>query len=153
MFVRQHNLIMEMKINFSQVPHGYPICLNRKCTQAGACLRQLIELSVPADIQCWTILSPTYLASLEGACPYYRSATKVRFAKGFIRLLEDLPYNQMRTVIAHLTRYFGQRTYYRVRKGERLLSPAEQQKVLSILGKYGVSGSPEFDAYVEEYDW
>lgn len=144
---------MKIEINYSQVPYNYNICLKEECLQADTCLRQLVEQNIPTNIQSWTIISPKYLASLEVTCPHYRSATKVRFAKGFIRLLENLPYKQMQTVIAQLSGYFGRRTYYRVRKGERLLSPAEQKEVLNILKNCGVTHPQDFDAYTEEYDW
>lgn len=147
---------MEEKINFSQVPHQYTLCLRRECAKAGTCLRQLAEQCVPADIQHWTIISPKYLATLSDTgddCPHYRSSAKVRFAKGFIQILENLPYRQMQTVVSRLTGAFGQRTYYRVRKGERLLSPAEQKRLLQILKKCGVPLPQQFDAYEEYYDW
>ncbi|MCD8193771.1 MAG: DUF6078 family protein, partial [Tannerellaceae bacterium] len=62
-------------------------------------------------------------------------------------------YKQMRAISSSLLNLFGRRTYFRVRKGERLLSPEEQQKVLYILKSYGVAPLPEFDAYIEAYDW
>ena len=42
---------------------------------------------------------------------------------------------------------------HRARKGERLLSPSEQQHILNILRNCGVTTTQEFDAYVEDYDW
>ena len=65
------------------------------------------------------IISPKYLSTVKGGCPHYRSSTKVRYAQGFIGILENLPYKQMQTVILHLMNYLGRRTYYRARKGER----------------------------------
>lgn len=145
---------MNIEINYLQVPYDYKICLNQGCHQAATCLRQLVEQNVPDSVQSWTIVSPKYLASLkEGTCPYYRSATKVYFGKGFIKLLENLPHKQMQTVISHLIGYFSRRTYYRARKGERLLSPSEQKDILGILKNCGVLHAVEFDAYVEDYDW
>jgi len=144
---------METKINFSQLPQHYSLCLNRKCAKTETCLRQLVEQIVPKDIQHFMIINPAYLASLEGPCPHYRPAIKVRFAKGFINMLESLPYKQMQAVISRLTGNFSRRTYYRIRKGERLLSPSEQQKILNILKNCGISHPGEFDAYIEEYDW
>lgn len=144
---------MEEKIDFSQAPRRYSMCLNRECAQADTCLRQLITKSAPINIQYWEIISPTYLAALKGACPHYRPATKVRFAKGIINLLDNLPHKQMKAFIPKLTGCFSQRTYYRIRKGERLLSPSEQQKVLKLLKSCGVSHPQEFDAYIEEYEW
>ena len=49
--------------------------------------------------------------------------------------------------------FFGRRTYYRVRKGERLLTPSEQQRILTILKNCGVTHPQDFDVYVEDYDW
>ena len=117
---------MKEEIDFTKVPYQYAMCLNRKCSKANTCLRQLTEQSVPEKIEYWDILSPKHLAALQGDCPYYRSNTKVRYAKGFIKILEALPYKQMQAVISHLMSFFGRRTYYRVRKGERLLTPSEQ---------------------------
>ncbi|MCD7936128.1 MAG: DUF6078 family protein [Tannerellaceae bacterium] len=144
---------METQISYSQVPSGYPVCLNRECVQAGTCLRQLVEPIIPAHIRCWTIISPKYLATQEGVCSQYRPATKVLFAKGCIGILENLPHKQMLSVVSSLIGHFNPRTYYRIRKGERLLSPAEQHTFLEILKKNGVSHLREFDAYIENYEW
>ena len=57
------------------------------------------------------------------------------------------------SVISHLMSYFGRRTYYRIRKGERLLTPSEQQRILNILKNCGATHLQNFDAYVEDYDW
>lgn len=144
---------MEEKIDFEKVPYQYAMCLNRECSKANTCLRQLTAQSAPEKIEYWVIVSPKHLAAQQENCPYYRSNAKVRYAKGFIRMLEDLPYKQMQTVISHLMSYFGRRTYYRIRKGERLLTPSEQQRILNILKNCGVTHLQNFDTYVEDYDW
>ena len=140
-------------IELTKVPYQYAMCLNRECSKANTCLRLLTAQSVPEKIEYWVIISPKHLAAQQGNCPYYRSNVKVRYAKGFIRMLEDLPYKQMQTVISHLMSYFGRRTYYRIRKGERLLTPSEQQRILNILKNCGATHLQNFDAYVEDYDW
>ncbi len=145
---------MKAEIHYLQMPRNYLLCLNGGCPRANTCLRQLVVRSIPADKPHWLIISPHYLAALqERDCPFYRSAAKARFAKGYVRLLENLPYKQMQAVISQLISCFSQRTYYRIRKGERLLSPAEQQQVLNILEKCGTDHPQEFDAYVGQYDW
>lgn len=141
------------QIDFSIVPSGYTMCLNRECLKAATCLRQMAEQSAPADIVRWNVISPKYLANLEGTCSHYRSSQKVRYAKGFTKMLENLPHKQMRIAISQLTNYFGRTHYYRVRKGERLLSPTDQQKILNLFKNCGASHPQEFDKYVEEYNW
>lgn len=144
---------MEEKLDFSKVPYQYPLCLNRQCPEAATCLRQVAERNATDDLKYWTILSPRYLASLERDCPHYRSSKKIRYAKGFIGILESLPYKQMQEVISSLMTHFGRRTYYRIRKGERPLSPSEQRDLLAILKQRGVAHPKEFDAYYEDYNW
>lgn len=85
---------MEEKIDFAKVPYQYSMCLNRQCPQAGTCLRQLTEQSVPENIEHWIIISPKYLSTVKGGCPHYRSSTKVRYAQGFIGILENLLINK-----------------------------------------------------------
>lgn len=144
---------MEEEIDFTKVPYQYPMCLNRQCIKANTCLRQLTEQNIPESIKQWVILSPKYLATVEASCPYYRSNIKVRYAKGFINILDNIPHKQMQTVISNLINYLGRRTYYRSRKGERLLTPSAQRQVLNILKNCGVTHPQEFDAYIEDYDW
>ena len=69
------------------------------------------------------------------------------------QILDNLPHKQRQLAIIHLMEYFSRRTYYRIRKGERLLSPAEQRDVQKILKQCGATGKQEFDAYVEDYEW
>lgn len=141
------------KIDFSFVPESYIMCLNRECLKADTCLRQIVERDISEEIAYWSIISPKLLANLKGDCPYYRSSQKVRYARGFINILENLSKKQARAVVPHLMRSFGRTHYYRLRKGERLLSPTDQQKVLSALKNCGASHLQEFDKYEEKYDW
>lgn len=145
---------MKEKDSFPQIPHLYSMCLNEKCSQADSCLRQIAAQNIPENIEWWRIVSPKHLATLKGACPYYQSNKKIRLAKGFIQILDSLPYKQMQKVASHLIEHFNRRTYYRLRKGERLLLPSEQKQFRNILKRCGVNEPfPEFDAYLEEYDW
>lgn len=144
---------MEEEHKFAEIPYGYHLCLKRECPKASTCLRQLAEQQISANIEHWSIISPKYQATLKGDCPHYRSSNKVIYAKGFIGLLDNMPNNQMKHVIYNLQREFGQRTYYRVRKGERLITPSEQRAISNILKMCGVTEPPKYDAYVEDYDW
>lgn len=135
------------------VPYGYHLCLNRECPYATTCLRQLAEQGMMSDEKYWNIISPKYQAALQGKCPDYRPDKKITYAKGFMNILGELTLNQYKSVVAGLIRMFGQRSYYRVRKGERLLTPEEQKIVLNVLKRNGVDKPLQFDAYIEDYEW
>ena len=83
---------MKEKLDFSEVPYQYSMCLNRQCPKADICLRQLAEQSIPEKVEHWTIISPKRLTTTKGDCPYYRSNIKASYAKGFIGILESLPH-------------------------------------------------------------
>lgn len=149
------NKIMKTKEvhRFSEVPHDYPLCINHQCSQATTCLRQLAEQEVTDCTKFMVIVNPKHQASFKKDCPYYRSSTKVRFAKGFMNIIENLTQKQMQGIVPQLIYRFSERTYYRIRKGERLLSPAEQQNVVDIFKRCGVAEPIVFDEYVENYEW
>ena len=144
---------MKEEISFTQVPFDYPLCLNGQCPKAATYLRQLAMQSMPTEKDYWKIISPKRLATVKGECPFYRSSQKARYAKGFMNMLNSLPYNKRGIAIANLIAGFGQRTYYRARKGERLLLPEEQQSVLNVFRHLDAGTTPEFDNYVEGYLW
>lgn len=88
-----------------------------------------------------------------GKCKYYRSNEKVRYAKGFLCTVGALAVSVSGTFRYRLIGSWGVRRYYQKRKGETLLSPAEQQQVVALARKLGVRLDEYFDGYVEEYDW
>ena len=142
-----------MNVDFSQVPCYYAMCLNDACPKSDNCLRRLAALSAPLTHEYWNIVNPNRTAEGGEACAYFRSAAKVRYARGFIGMLDALPHKMRLTAIHRLNALFNNRTYYRVRKGERLLSPEEQEKLLRVVHQCGATGTLRFDAYVEDFAW
>lgn len=114
---------MKEEISFTQVPFDYPLCLNGQCPKAATCLRQLAMQSMPTEKDYWKIISPKRLATVKGECPFYRSSQKARYAKGFMNMLNSLPYNKRGIAIANLIAGFGQRTYYRARQRRTPAAP------------------------------
>lgn len=143
----------EEELGFSQVPNNFSWCINSQCPKADTCLRRLAEKCAPTNIKSYTVLSLRHLAGLKGECPYYCSDTKVRYAKGFIGILENLTARQTRFFVARIISNSSRRTFYRIRSGERPLAPWEQQSILNILKECGVTCPVEFDAYFEDYYW
>ncbi len=135
------------------VPNNYTLCLKSDCPKAATCLRYAATEMMPAEVQRWNIISPAYLAQIEGECPMYRSAEKVQYARGFVRMMSALTVKQAHAVKENIVATFGMNMYYRMRRGERLITPTEQEEIYALLEKQGVSERPEFDAYVEDYLW
>ena len=136
-----------------EVPTNYTLCIKRDCPKAAMCLRYKATLMIPADVMKWSILSPAYLAQTEGECPHYRTAEKVKYARGFVRMMSALTVKQAHVVKDSIVATFGMNMYYRMRRGERLITPTEQEAIYQMLEQQGVTTRPEFDAYIEDYLW
>ena len=136
-----------------KVPTNYTLCIKSDCPKAANCLRHVAVAMMPAEVQTWQIVSPAYLARTEGECSMYRSAEKVMYARGFIRMMSALTVKQAHAVKDRIIATFGMNMYYRMRRGERLITPTEQERIYQLLDKQGVTTHPEFDVYVEGYLW
>ena len=131
--------------DYSKVPHNFGLCAAADCPHADTCLRRIAYTHTPASVTFPPTLNPKTIEAMAGKCEYYRSNQKVRYAKGFVRTSGTFRYG--------LIGNWGIRRYYQKRKGETLLSPAEQQKVMALARKLGLQQEEYFDSYVEEYNW
>ena len=136
-----------------KVPVNYTLCLKDDCPKAANCLRHVAVAMMPAEEKTWSIVSPTHLAKREGECPMFRSAAKAQYARGFVRMMSTLTVKQAHAVKNGIIATFGMNMYYRMRRGERLITPTEQEEIYQLLEKQDVSTRPEFDAYEEGYLW
>ena len=136
-----------------EVPTNYTLCIKGDCPRAAMCLHYKATQMIPADVMKWSILSPAYLAQTEGECPHYRTAEKVKYARGFVRMMSALTMNQAHVVKDNIVATFGMNMYYRMRRGDRLITPTEQEAIYQMLEQQGVTTRPEFDAYVEDSLW
>ena len=135
------------------VPNNYTLCIKGDCPKAATCLRYAATEMMPAEVQRWSIVSPAYLAQTEGECPVYRSAEKVRYARGFVRMMSELTVKQAHAVKESIIATFGMAMYYRMRKGTRLITPTEQETIYNLLEQQGITERPAFDTYTEDYLW
>ena len=135
------------------VPTNYTLCIKGDCPKATICLHHKATLMMSAEVQRWSIVSPAYLAQMEGECPMYRSAEKVRYARGFVRMMSAMTVHQAHVMKDGIIAAFGMAMYYRMRKGTRLITPTEQETIYNLLEQQGITERPPFDAYTEDYLW
>ena len=136
-----------------EVPNNYTLCIKSDCPKAANCLRHVAVAMMPTEVQKWSILSPAYLAQIEGECPMYRSAEKVQYARGFVRMMRTLPVNVSEMVMHKLIACFGRNGYYDMRKGKRPIAPADQEVIRTVVAECGAQQEAEFDGYEMDYQW
>ena len=136
-----------------EVPNNYTLCIKSDCPKAANCLRHVAVAMMPVEVQRWQIVSPAYLAQIEGECSMYRSTEKVQYARGFVRMMSAMTVHQAHVMKDGIIAAFGMAMYYRMRKGTRLITPAEQETIYNLLEQQGITERPAFDAYTEDYLW
>lgn len=144
------------------IPPYYAYCFTGKdlCPKAATCLRaiaaQPLAESEEEGKNILYCVNPVYVQRLSSAdsCRYYRNNKPVRYAKGMTQLLEDLPLKQSRVVRLRVMQCFScESYYYQSRKGERLISPQEQEAIRSVFRSAGVAGEPKFDKFQYSLAW
>lgn len=144
---------MKTETSSRPMPKTYRLCIKTDCPRAAECLRSIALTMVSPDEQCIQVINPAYLSTIEGDCPVFHSAEKVRYARGFVKMLSGLTVSQANLLRQTLERDFGHARYFRLRAGERLIDPATQEHIRQAMVRIGITDLPDFDAYVEEYDW
>ena len=143
----------EETFDYSKVPHNFGLCATDTCPHADTCLRRIAYTHAPSNTIFLYVLNPKAMETTAGKCRYYCPNKKVRYAKGFLCTVGALTVRVSGTFRCRLIGSWGVRRYYQKRKGETLLSPAEQRQVVALARKLGVRLDEYFDGYVEEYDW
>ena len=138
---------MNESFDFSLVPYTFGLCA------AEGCLRRIALEHAPAKRVFLPIMNPNRLKAQDGACDYYRSDEKVRYARGFMCTINALTVRVADTFRYRMIGYMGRKNYYLKRKGGINLSPADQQQVIAVAKELGVIRKDYFDGYVEEYNW
>ena len=136
-----------------KVPNNYTLCIKGDCPKAATCLRHVAVEMMSSEVPKWSIISPAYLAQTEGECPVYRSAEKVQYARGFVRMIRTLPVNVSEMAMHKLIARFGRNVYYDMRKGKRPIAPAEQEIIRTVVAECGAQQEVVFDSYEEGYQW
>ena len=86
-------------------------------------------------------------------CPHYRDSAPVRYARGFMGMQQKMYPGQYDIFMSALVSQFGRNPYFERRKGERPLSPKEQDIVRRALRKAGVTEQLDFDSYEDSIPW
>lgn len=144
---------MKEPFDYSLIPYRFGMCAAEECPHAATCLRQIALNHVSAEHAFLSILNPHRIKAMKGACDFYRSDEKVRYAKGFMRTINALNVRKADTFRYRMIEFWGRKVYYMKRKGEKMLTLSEQQRVVMVAKEMGVVQDEYFDGYVEDYNW
>lgn len=136
--------------DFSRVPSWYVLCTNNDCPLKDSCLRHLAGKNAPDNMEIATCIMPKTLKN--GSCRWFDKITIEVWAAGFTHLYDKVMKTDYTTMRKTITKYLhGCRLYYASMRGDRALSPEDQQWIRDYVKSFGYDWEVEFDRYFEEY--
>ena len=115
------------------------------------CLRQLATAHIAEGRDFGPAVYPTMEIGPEG-CRLFVEGEPMLMAWGFETLFSEVRLKDERSLRQSLKAYLGgHSTYYRYKKGQRMLSAEQQEWVLNLFKSYGYTTNLEFDHYVYTY--
>ena len=144
---------MEIKKKFTleDVPSGFALCMRNDCKVCGHCLRHMAYKDVGKDQKRLMIVNPLLVVPNE-QCEHFRTDELATYAKGFVRMKDEMLPRQYDEFMVRLIGRFGRTGYYERRRGERLCKPSEIEFIRKVLQDLHLPDL-EFDAYEKHYNW
>lgn len=120
----------------SLITANWAYCFNGDCQYADSCFRQLSAKYIPAEVDFGMAVYPG--ACKDGKCRHYLKARIADMAWGFSSLFNNVKAMDLKILRMQTKELLGGKTaYYRYHRGERKLTPEQQDEVRKLFAKYG----------------
>lgn len=135
-----------------EIPRTYALCGLSDCPCAETCLRQL-AYQQKSETERYLLSVNPRLCSKGKHCEFYRDATPVTYAHGFIQMQKRMYPNQYDRFKMKLIAQFGRNPYFERRKGVYPIPPKEQDFIKQVARLVGVEAEFVFDVYEQRLNW
>lgn len=144
---------MKEDFDYNQVPNEYTHCLHAQCQRSAKCIRFLVTRHTGPEIRRIPVVNPAYILNNKDTCSYFHEDRMSCFALGITHIFDNLPYTQALKLKKILFNTLKRNTYYRIKRKERLITPAEVSLIREIFKNEGIHEEPSFDELIYKYDW
>ena len=83
----------------------------------------------------------------------FRPNRKAVMKMGFKNMYHDMPGYMERSIRRRLIDLFGHKQYFEMRKGDRLITPAQQQQIQDTCRAHGWQGPINYESEQEDWLW
>lgn len=125
-------------------------CINSSCMLAERCMR--FQKWKEEESNFIKVVNPKK-ATGDSTCTFFMDNINTRFAKGFTKVLGTLPRITEDKFRSAMIGHYPRNKYFKLRKGEILCSPADQEFIFNLLTELGLQTDNVFDEWVEKEDW
>ncbi len=144
---------MNEVIDLNEMPAIFGMCNQTECPHASTCLRHIVYPYASANKMFLNLLNSKWLETQNGNYKCYMKSQKERRAFGFIRTVRAIPSGSVKSFRSALIANMGRKRYYQTRKGEIMLTKAEEQLVIKFANKFGITLDDYFDKYKYVLIW
>lgn len=138
------------EFDFTKVPSWYVLCYNNDCPLKADCLRYMAAKHAPSKLEIATCVMPKTLR--DGQCRWHDKPTVKIWAAGFSTLFDKVMKKDYTAMRKDITKFLhGVKIYYEYKRGDRALSPEQQQWIRNYVKSRGYEWEVEFDSYFEDY--
>lgn len=143
---------LNIPFDFSLVPPSWELCFCDGCPQHEQCLRYQAGQYVPNGLTWGPAVYPS--AYRSGPCRHFKQIRTIRAAYGFDPLFREVKHKDYTPLRDRMKAYLGGHgTYYRYNRGERMLTPEQQEWILALFRRYGYDGDLHFEHYADVLDF
>ena len=131
------------------IPNGLVFCVQDECPKAAQCMRHILYRNNTQAMPHITILNPLLTPFTQDGCPHFREYQIARYARGFRKIYNALPVQYAKKFWLRVPGITSESMYYRMKRGDKLISPDLQQQILVAARHFGVPDSVDFDEYCD----
>ena len=138
---------------FKEKAKGYLVCFIDQCPLHAECLRWFTGQYVETRLPAYLAVNPRNPENGGEHCRLFRKKERVRMKRGFRNLYHEMPGYMEHSIRQLLINTWGRKKYFEMRRGDRLITPEQQNDVLYACRRLGWQGPIIFDDEVEDWLW
>lgn len=131
----------------------YTPCFISQCPIRERCLHWIANQYVDAQPFVCTSINPANPKVGSERCEMFRENKKVMMKRGLTQLYYDMPARIERSIRHALIARWGRKQYFEMRRGDRLITPEQQQDIIDICHCHGWEGPIVYDGEQEDLRW
>ena len=141
-----------INLDWSLVPTTWRQCFYSDCPKHEVCSHYFTGQRVPDGIVSGPAVYPN--ACKGGNCEFFKELRSINAAYGFDPLFKDVKQRDYTVLRTKIKEYLGGHSaYYRYNRGERLLTPEQQEWIIALFNQHGYTENLTFKNYLETLDF
>lgn len=138
---------------FREKADHYIVCFLDHCPLHDQCLRWRVGRYADTTRVVFSSVNARNPKFANEHCDMFRPNNRAVMKRGFIHMYHEMPGYMERNIRRMLINLFGRKQYFEMRRGDRLITPEQQQQIQNTCRANGWQGSIVYDGEQEDWLW